>query len=83
MCPSQPMKPLPIQSTVSRSFLSLPFLPPSLPATAVKDRKFIRDKAAAIKIVPFTPRAGVTIHTTDSEAAAAASGTPGQSVTAS
>ncbi len=43
----------------------------------MKERQYIRDKAAAIKVTPFTPRSGVTIHTTDSEAAAASSGSPG------
>ncbi len=58
---------------------SLLYRPSQLPSllTAVKDRQYLKDRASAIKVAPFVPRSGVTIHTTDSEANAAASGTPG------
>ena len=37
--------------------------------TAVKvGREYMSEKAAAVEIEPFKPRAGVTIHTNDEEA---------------
>ncbi len=45
--------------------------------TAVTDRQYIRDKATAIKVTPFTPKSDVTVRTRDCKAAATASGSSG------
>jgi len=38
----------------------------------------IKEKVAKVTVQPFEPRSGVVIHTTDSEATAAAGGSPGE-----
>ena len=57
-----------------------PSLPPSSvnPPTATEDRSYIAERAAAHQVAPFSPKSGVVIHTTDSEAQAAMSGDAGE-----
>ena len=45
---------------------------------AVTDRVAVKAMVADVHVTPFVPRSGVVIHTTDSEATAAASGMYGE-----
>ena len=42
------------------------------------DRQIIKEKVAKLTVQPFQPKSGIVIHTTDSEATAAAGGSPGE-----